>query len=624
MGVMQMAVETYRQMEARAGIYEEGMKEPLAPAGHTIKKADYEVEVTLSGEFVSAQAVPAENAATIVPATEASMSASGRTVAPYPLSGKLCNMHPGNESWHKAYLALLGGWAGSEHATPSIKAVYAYMQGRTLLDDLYKAGAIKGEGEPGEGGEEKSISFSGKLTSKEADGIVRWKVRGAEEEACWKDPGCFRSWYAYYAGHLLENREKGWDYITGEYGPLAGKHPKCLVPSFGNAKLISDNDKQNFTYLGRFLDSSEALSVGYRQSQEAHNAIRWLAANYGRFIDGRTTVSWVPGSTKMPVVTEKIPCTGVPDGCSSIDEYREAISAYAARAAGEYPEGSRVCCFTVDAEDRNAGRLAILQYSEMPVEEYFRQIAIWDAGCCWENGRAGVSSPSLWSIARYAAGTIDGDGLFRNEKREKALMPLLIQSRLEGTPFPAGIKDMLTQKAGNLMMARGWKRKDKRELMHAACAAIRKHRLDTKKEEWDLELDTDNMDRSYLYGRLLAVLEKAERDTYRDEKREPNAIRYQAVFANRPMHGARIVLEKVKRGYYRKLTPGTRAYYESLISQIMDAIRETASEGKDEPLEDVYILGYYSQKKALYTKKENTTVGREEEKEGEGIILKAS
>lgn len=46
-----------------------------------------------------------------------------------------------------------------------------------------------------------------------------------------------------------------------------------------------------------------------------------------------------------------------------------------------------------------------------------------------------------------------------------------------------------------------------------------------------MSLDKEKKDRSYQFGRLLAVMEKVERDTYTDEGREPNAIRMQSVFA---------------------------------------------------------------------------------------------
>ena len=41
-----------------------------------------------------------------------------------------------------------------------------------------------------------------------------------------------------------------------------------------------------------------------------------------------------------------------------------------------------------------------------------------------------------------------------------------------------------------------------------------------------MALEPGKQDRSYQFGRLLAVMEKVERDTYTDnENREPNAIR---------------------------------------------------------------------------------------------------
>ena len=62
-----------------------------------------------------------------------------------------------------------------------------------------------------------------------------------------------------------------------------------------------------------------------------------------------------------------------------------------------------------------------------------------------------------------------------------------------------------------------------------------------------MALEPEKQDRSYQYGRLLAVLEKAERDTYSsDETREPNAIRMQPVFSQRPQYASRILWEQIK------------------------------------------------------------------------------
>ena len=63
-------------------------------------------------------------------------------------------------------------------------------------------------------------------------------------------------------------------------------------------------------------------------------------------------------------------------------------------------------------------------------------------------------------------------------------------------------------------------------VLFTACAVLRKYKYDWYKEEWSMALEPQKKDVSYQYGRLLAVFEKLERDTYDpNEQREPNAIR---------------------------------------------------------------------------------------------------
>lgn len=107
-------------------------------------------------------------------------------------------------------------------------------------------------------------------------------------------------------------------------------------------------------------------------------------------------------------------------------------------------------------------------------------------------------------------------------------------------------------------------------------------------------------------GRLLAVAEQVERATYdREEKRDPNAIRMQAVFAQRPLYAWRIIEEKLNP-YYARLKPGLRAYFKNLVGEILDKLPEPDDPTLPQRLEDVYLLGYYQQRTALTRKKENT------------------
>ena len=126
-----------------------------------------------------------------------------------------------------------------------------------------------------------------------------------------------------------------------------------------------------------------------------------------------------------------------------------------------------------------------------------------------------------------------------------------------------------------------------------------------------MALEPEKKDRSYQFGRLLAVMEKAERDTYDgSEGREPNAIRMQSVFCQRPMYAAGNLEKQLERAYFPRLKPGSRIWYKNLMGQIMEAISTFPEEDWNKPLEDSYLMGYYLQRSALYTK--NTTNETEE------------
>ena len=120
-----------------------------------------------------------------------------------------------------------------------------------------------------------------------------------------------------------------------------------------------------------------------------------------------------------------------------------------------------------------------------------------------------------------------------------------------------------------------------------------------------MALDESNTNRSYLFGRLLAIAEKVERDTYdAEEKREPNAVRMQSVFARRPMYAWRI-LEEQLNPYYRQLSPQARQFYKKLTGEILDKL-DVKCPSLNAPLEDLYLLGYYNQRQALYRKKQSS------------------
>ena len=109
-----------------------------------------------------------------------------------------------------------------------------------------------------------------------------------------------------------------------------------------------------------------------------------------------------------------------------------------------------------------------------------------------------------------------------------------------------------------------------------------------------MALEPEKKNRSYQFGRLLAVLEKAERGAFdNSEKREPNAIRMWSLFVKRPMYATTVIIEQLKNAYYPRLEPGKRGYYDKLIEGIMRVISEFPESEIGKPLGEEYLMGYY-------------------------------
>ena len=128
-----------------------------------------------------------------------------------------------------------------------------------------------------------------------------------------------------------------------------------------------------------------------------------------------------------------------------------------------------------------------------------------------------------------------------------------------------------------------------------------------------MALEPEKKDRSYQFGRLLAVMEKAERDTYgKSEGREPNAIRLHSMFCQRPMETAGNLEKQLEKAYFSRLKPGSRIRYKNLIGEIMEIISEFPGE-ENKPLDGTYLMGYYLQRSELYkARKEAETTEQEE------------
>lgn len=593
MGLMQKAVETYDCHAALAGV-PDAMRETLTPISHIIKEAKIEVTIDANGNFVSAAAVvkdkksERDESKTIIPATEKS---ANRTSAPcvHPLSDQLKHLIPSSTGHHDLYLKQLSDWANSEYTHPKVKAVLKYIESESLFDDLERCGLI-------------TKDEDGNLNDKSAKYLVRWRVVGVNENApCWEDKSLFEAFIAYNES-LRKESGSALCMITGEVLPMTENHPKGVVSAAYGAKLISANDSSNFTYRGRFAEPSQAATISYVASQKAHNALRWVVANQGVIIGGRTFVCWNPKGKDVPNAMHSL--LSVSDSqkkAATPSDYKKQLADAVNGWKLNLPDNEDVVIASFDAA--TTGRLSVTYYNELRASDFIDRLAHWQQTCCWENNQFGYQSPSVRQIAQCAFGVERTEWLDVDDRILKEQVQRLLHCVIDKAPMPSDIVQALMHRAS---MPLAYNNINRRKILFTACAAIYAYRTQAKKEEWTMSLDKEKKDRSYQFGRLLAVMEKVERDTYTDEGREPNAIRMQSVFCDRPLYTAKIINDRLNP-YFERLRPGSRAYYKKLIGEITEQLSNYDDAQLNRPLGDTYLMGYYLQRNELYTSKSNET-----------------
>lgn len=598
MGLFQRAYETFETHQDLVGIYREN-ESPLCPIGHKLAALNIVITINEKGEFKSARSVSKDEGKVIIPVTEESM---GRTsgLAAHPLCDQIGYVASYNEDKHQLYTELLEQWAKSDYTSPKLTAVLTYVKSNTILQDLNSFEILKLN--------EKGLPEDDKV-------MIGWDVvgLGLESGPVYRDRNLFNLYRDFYESR--QSGEKKLCMISGTYDYPAKQHLKGIFSFNGNAKLISANDTSNFTYRGRFLEDEQALTVGYVASQKVHNALQWVIENQGTVFGGRVFICWIPTGQVMKLnlanpllkqAEEKI----VPS------DYKKVLqnTVFNIKQNNSLKGDEPVVLAAFDAA--TSGRLSVTYYNEYSVDRLLERIQTWDELCSWSDSYHGTYAPSLFDIVKCAMGIqrtekgkenlVVSDDLLRNTLQR------LIWARMDGGHVPYDIIKQITARANSPQMyseAFLYQR-----VLFTACAVLRKHYSDTKGVLYDMALEKHKKDRSYQYGRLLAILEAAENSYHRGQNsgvKETNASRMQTVFSQRPQYAARIILEKVKTAYLPRLSAASQIFYERMIAEVYEELSEYSDEELKKSLDDSYLMGYYLQKNDIYSSHKNEEDSKE-------------
>lgn len=279
---------------------------------------------------------------------------------------------------------------------------------------------------------------------------------------------------------------------------------------------------------------------------------------------------------------------------------------------------SQMIVLTLDSA--SPGRLAITYYKELKTSTYLANIRAWQESCCWRQEYFNKERklcryegiPSIKEIAKATYGTENNKLLtLRANSNDKSPMLILAFDRLrpciiDGAVIPHDMVRTAVQKASNPVAYE--KQFNYQRVLHVACSLVKKNYWD-KGVRYDMELDKTCTNRSYLYGRLLAVAEKIERSTYdKDETRITNAERYMQQFSRMPMR-TWMIIRRNTQIYLSQLKPDSREFYKNLYSEI-DGLFISGDYEKKGALDGRFLLGYDCQREALkYHKNANINVG---------------
>ncbi len=521
----------------------------IIPAGFTQKEIKYHVILDDEGEFVSAGELP-KKTIYMIPTTPQAESRTGENGPPFPLFDQLKYLVPGDNGsarYHK-FLEQLSAWADTPDAPPCLRTVRDYLEKGTLLHDLEEA--------------KLKVNYSkaeGKQDGKGADAkaFVCFSVYSDDDcgDDLWERQDVIESWSRYAAASAEGERKLC--YVTGAVLPAMESHPKVQ----GNAKLISAKDAAYpMQYKGRFVDDRSAASVSYAASVRAHNMLDYLSACQGFRKYGITFVAWntngcpvaFPASdTDSLFDTEELP---EPDTFAAYSRSLRDMAAGYQRTLEQYnPERSNQIVI-LGMEAATKGRMSVTYYQELAGNEYVRRLENWYATCCWEQVFfrdskmvKRVHTPTPKQITEAVVGVNDVRTAEADSKCEKSVTKLVRQMRLrllrcivDGAPIPKDLVSGAFHRAVSPLSFTNrrdntWSYFDWMNCLRTTCAMIYKLQNESRPASgYEIKLNAASRERSYLYGRLLAVADELECRAMAQPQRQTNAVRLMQRFAQNP------------------------------------------------------------------------------------------
>lgn len=563
----------------------------------------------------------------IFPVTEDSVSRSSG-VSPHPLFDNFDYIIQDNSQKSLAYIEVLENWLKYEDIDfvrifyDFIRKDKAYLD---ILDKLYGDYKIK------DGKNVEYVDRSGKkekITNIDFSKIyLSYKIEDFEDlrDVSLTENKNLHKKYIDYINYVLKNSDdvpKITCNISGSEDYLCLKHK----PLISSAKLISQITANDENFYGRFDDPSQTIKIGKNTSQKIMLMAKSLldCKNTSRWLGGLTyAMSWFSDDIQNRSNLDLSKNIRIDNPISKnnflsmqlkaktdLNSHAENIGPMLSEDISEnivksFTNGKIL--FSTDSnyyfaivDKISNGRVSVRYFNQVRSSDLIENLNQWQKKYHWfgySNANGSFSyTPGLRRFILAAYG-VERDGKLEIDKDSFLTSQIsnLMAVIVEGRQMPQNIIKALENNIRN----RHKYDKTWNEIKLCSLAVLR------NKEEIDSNmLDRKKLDRSYLYGRLLALYELIESNTYsNDDARITNAEKLWSSFINNPVatnfrlrtlvmpYRFKLIADEKKRNFCENIDKEI-----TTVSNLISDNYDDKNSSYDKPLGPAFIFGYEGQK----------------------------
>lgn len=389
--------------------------------------------------------------------------------------------------------------------------------------------------------------------------------------------------------------------VTGKPAIPAAAYPRKIRFDADLTRLVTMGDLAGLTFRGRYRNPDDLTKISEETSQKIHKSLSWLLRHYATRYGEQYTVIWAPGFPERipsPLKRRDYPKAGQ-DGEDPGEEQDRGKYAWPEAWPELLSPDQKICIMAVDSMSK--GRLSVAMWEETDAARYRADLQKW------------FSDLEIFDLGEYSF-IPDISGIISDLSGNNwggRLHSVILRSVLDGGPFPEDLMRRLVRK-----VLTESPREDVRYAIRNAAALIKACEIRNKGRRINVMLDTEMRDRSYLFGRLLAVADNLEGYALikRHDATPTAAMRLMQQFSVMPA----ATWKNLEISLYRcqKILSVQQDTKRFLVSRqkIMDEILILFSQedfASDTPLEPLFLLGFHHQRCSLLQKKEDKTSSEE-------------